>query len=204
MTALLSRVLYSVCTGDHICVVQSMEGYSNPPSSPFLHIRRMLPLFLLTISSLRGVPACGESPAAKERECPDLRTGREGEREVVKKNPRKQNNPNQTSSVITGELIESLLSLAYLPAFGSRAVSGERRLLPLRGRKRCAGAGLGAEQCPPCRRGLCRRGSASVSGKEDGVLFQDTACLHDPWVDFIACICFRIHILPSITHITVL
>lgn len=138
MTALLSRVLYNIYSGNHIFVVQSTKGYSNPPSSPFLRVGCILPLFLFTTLSV-GSQYAARTRAAKEREPPDLRARKEGEREVVKKKPWKQNNPNQTSTLITGQLFESLLSLAYLPALVSRAMRGERHLLPLRGRERCAG-----------------------------------------------------------------
>lgn len=49
MTALLSRVLYNILTSGHIFVVQSTERYNNLLSSPFLHVGRILPLFLITI-----------------------------------------------------------------------------------------------------------------------------------------------------------
>lgn len=96
MFALLSRVLYNIYTSDHIFVVQSTEGYSNPPSSPFLRVGRILPLFLLTILSV-GSQYAARTRAAKEREPPDLRARKEGVREVVKK--KKKNPENKTTQL---------------------------------------------------------------------------------------------------------
>lgn len=97
MFALLSRVLYNIYTSDHIFVVQSTEGYSNPPSSPFLRVGRILPLFLLTILSV-GSQYAARTRAAKEREPPDLRARKEGVREVVKKKKKRTQKTKQLNS----------------------------------------------------------------------------------------------------------